>query len=76
LGNGAPWIWNIADAHFPGVRQILDYYHINEHLYEVAHLLHPDHPEHAKAWVEEKLSACLRDRVGDVIGALKRIRPR
>jgi hypothetical protein len=32
LGDGAPWIWNVADAHFPGVRQTLDYYHLSEHL--------------------------------------------
>jgi hypothetical protein len=28
LGDGAPWIWTVADAHFPGVRQTLDYYHL------------------------------------------------
>jgi hypothetical protein len=32
LGDGAPWIWNLADAHFPRVRQTLDYYHLSEHL--------------------------------------------
>jgi len=32
VGDGAPWIWNVADAYFPGVRQTLDYYHLSEHL--------------------------------------------
>jgi hypothetical protein len=76
LGDGAAWIWTVAAAHFPGVRQTLDYYHLSAHLYEVAHLLYPDQPEHAKAWVEAKLAACVHDRVGDVLGALKRLRPR
>ena len=76
LGDGAAWIRNAADAHFPGVRQTLDYYHLSEHFYEVAHLLYPHTSEPAKGWVEGKLSACLLDRVGDVIGALKRLRPR
>ena len=32
LGDGAAWIWKVADSHFPGVRQTLDYYHLSEHL--------------------------------------------
>jgi hypothetical protein len=76
LGDGASWIWNVADVHCPGVRQPLDSYHRSEHFYEVAHVRYPDAPARAKTWVEGKLSACLRDRVGDGIGALKRMRPR
>jgi hypothetical protein len=30
LGDGAPWIWNLAAAYFPGVRQTLDYDHLSE----------------------------------------------
>jgi hypothetical protein len=75
LGDGAPWIWNLADAHFPGVRQTLDYYHLSEHLYAFAHLLYPNNPAGAKAWVDQKLAALLADRVGEVLSALKRMRP-
>jgi hypothetical protein len=76
LGDGAAWMWNVADIHFSGIRQTLDYYHLSEHFYEVAHVLSPNAPDQAKAWVEQKWSACLRDRVGDGMGALKRMRPR
>lgn len=75
LGDGAPWIWTVAEAHFPGVRQTLDFYHLSEHFYGVAHLLYPHNPTRAKAWVDEKLGALLKDRVGDVLSALKRMRP-
>ena len=75
LGDGAPWIWNMADAHVPGVRQTLDYYHLSEHLYAFAHLLYPNNPAGAKAWVEEKTGALLTDRVGEVLRALNRMRP-
>ncbi len=44
LGDGAPWIWTVAATHFPGVRQTLDYYHLSEHLYAVAHLQPPNNP--------------------------------
>jgi hypothetical protein len=75
LGDGAPWIWTVADAHFPGVRQTLDYYHLSEHLYAFAQLQYPYNPMGAKAWVEQKMGALLTDRVGEVLSALKRMRP-
>jgi hypothetical protein len=76
VGDGAAWIWNVATEHCSGVRQILDYSHLREHLYAFAPLLYPEAPERAKTWVEEQLAALLTDRVGDVLGALKRMRPR
>jgi hypothetical protein len=75
LGDGAPWIWTVADAHVPGVRQTLDYDHRSEHLYAFAQLQYPNNPAGAKAWVDQKLGALLTDRVGEVLGALKRTRP-
>jgi hypothetical protein len=75
LGDGAPWIWTVADAHFPGVRQTLDYYHLSEHLYAFANLQYPNNPTAAKAWVDQKMGALLTDRVGAVLSALKRMRP-
>lgn len=65
----------MAEAHFPGVRQTLDFYHLSEHLYGFAHLLYPHNPTGAKAWVDEKPGALLTDRGGDVLSALKRMRP-
>jgi hypothetical protein len=41
IGDGATWIWNLADQHFPGAVQIVDLYHARQHLWEVAALLHP-----------------------------------
>ena len=37
LGDGAPWIWNLAAEHFPGAVQIVDLYHAKEHVWDVAH---------------------------------------
>jgi hypothetical protein len=75
VGDGAPWIWTVAEVHFPGVRQTLDYYHLSEHLYGFAQLLYPNNPVGAKAWVDQKLGALLTDRVGEVLRALKYMRP-
>jgi hypothetical protein len=75
LGDGAPWIWTVADAHFPGVRQTLDYDHLSEHLHAFATLQVPHNPAGAKVWVEQQRGALLTDRVGAVLSALKRMRP-
>jgi hypothetical protein len=32
IGDGAKWIWNIADTHFPNATQIVDMYHAKEHI--------------------------------------------
>jgi hypothetical protein len=35
LGDGAKWVWNIADLHFPHATQIVDLYHAKEHLWKL-----------------------------------------
>ncbi len=37
-GDGAPWIWNLALEHFGDSRQVVDWYHAKEHLYQAAHV--------------------------------------
>jgi hypothetical protein len=39
LGDGAPWIWNIATAKFPGATQVVDLFHAREHLHDLARRL-------------------------------------
>jgi hypothetical protein len=51
LGDGAPWIWNLADQHFPGAIQIVDLYHARQHLWKTAVLLHPQDPAAKKLWM-------------------------
>jgi hypothetical protein len=51
LGDGAVWIWNLANLHFPGAIQIVDLYHARQHLWEIAALLHPNDPAAKKTWM-------------------------
>lgn len=39
LGDGARWIWNLANTRFPAATQIVDLFHAREHLHELADLL-------------------------------------
>ena len=51
IGDGAEWIWNIAQAHFPGAIQIVDLFHARQHLWEMARLLHPTDIKRRNAWI-------------------------
>ena len=51
IGDGAVWIWNLADQHFPGAIQIVDLYHARQHLWKIAALLHPQDPVAKKLWM-------------------------
>jgi hypothetical protein len=51
IADGAEWIWNQADLHFPGAIQIVDLYHACEHLWELTRKLYPNDPAHQKAWM-------------------------
>src|SRR5262249_12593874 len=50
LGDGAIWIWNIAEEHFPGAIQIVDLYHARQHLWELAAKLFAEDEKKRKVW--------------------------
>ncbi len=75
LGDGAPWIWNLAETYFPTAHQVLDWWHLAEHFHAFARLRFSD-TGRAGRWVHDKMGALLEGRVGDVRSALGRMRPR
>jgi len=70
LGDGAPWIWNIADEHFPGATQIVDLYHAREHCWNVGRACFGQDREKLHQWVESRRRELDDGRVGDVIKAI------
>jgi len=50
-GDGADWIWNQADLHFPEAIQIVDFYHAREHLWSLAAKLYGKDAPAQKRWV-------------------------
>jgi hypothetical protein len=52
-GDGAEWIWNLADLHFPQAIQIVNLYHARQHLWELARKLHPNDAVKQKAWMKK-----------------------
>ena len=49
VADGAAWIWRLAEEHFPGSVETLDFYHATEHLWAVARVLFKDE-EAARGW--------------------------
>jgi hypothetical protein len=49
LGDGAEWVKNTAQTHFPGAQFIIDYYHASEHVGELSRALLDRNPEMAKS---------------------------
>ena len=69
LGDGAPWIWNLVDTCFPGVPQLLDFYHAAEHLHGTASALWSDGI--MKAWWHRRLDQLKEGHVNNFFAALK-----
>jgi hypothetical protein len=78
LGDGAPWIWNLARDHFYDSRQGVDWYHGAQHLWHVAHLLHGEGTLAAQMWFkayETPLFEGHADRLAQQIDALAQTHP-
>jgi hypothetical protein len=61
LGDGAEWIWNLAQRHVPGARHCLDIYHSSEHLSDAAKALFGAESEAAKWWLQRARAGLLKD---------------
>ena len=72
LGDGAHWIWNIANQHFPAATQIVDYFHAREHLADlVKHLTGViEDPEAFEARLVDALDLGNIDDIADAVTAL------
>jgi Uncharacterised protein family (UPF0236) len=75
MGDGAEWIWNLADLHFPGAIQIVDLYHARQHLWEVARKLYPNEEGKQKAWMKTHQKRLLdRGKIEKLVGELRSIK--
>ncbi|HKN22463.1 MAG TPA: ISKra4 family transposase [Terracidiphilus sp.] len=74
IGDGAEWIWNIADDHFPGAIQIVDIFHARQHLWDVARKLYPGREAEQKCWMAIHQDELLDEgKIEDLVTALRSI---
>jgi hypothetical protein len=53
IGDGAPWIWDLVEYLFPYATQILDWYHLTEHLGAAAKVVHGEGKPQTTALFEQ-----------------------
>jgi hypothetical protein len=70
LGDGAPWIWNIADEYFPDARQIVDRFHAKAHLSGVAKVLYGTPSDLGDAWAKARHDDLDEGRLSRIVAAL------
>ena len=70
LGDGAPWIWGIAEDLFPGAIQIVDRFHAKQHASEVAKAIFGAGDPHSVSWAEERHAELDDGRIEELLSAL------
>jgi hypothetical protein len=70
LGDGAPWIWNLATELFPGAIQIVDRYHADEHLAGVAKAVYGPGTDLARQWTHQRCTELKAGYIDAVLAAL------
>ena len=70
LGDGALWIWRLVEEHFPGAVQIVDLWHAQEHVWEVAQAVYGRSTPEGIAWAKQ---GCLWLVHGEIEALVKSI---
>jgi hypothetical protein len=74
IGDGAEWIWNIADDHFPGAIQIVDIFHARQHLWDVVRKLYPGQEAEQRRWMTIHQDELLDEgRIEELVAAIRAI---
>ena len=73
LGDGSAWIWNVKADRWPRARELLDFYHGGEHLWELGRGLKGE--AGAAAWVKPRLHGLRHGQEKQVLAAIARLKP-
>ncbi len=75
IGDGAPWVWNIADEQFYGAIQIIDLYHARQHYWNVARVAFGCDKEKLTLWTDKRRRELDQGEVEKVVEAIKSLSP-
>lgn len=72
LGDGAAWIWGIAERDFPTSVQIVDWYHAGQHLAAAADALYPNDATQAATWRQTRSDDLFAGDVASILHDLEK----
>ena len=73
LGDGAVWIWRLADDRWPQARQRLDFYHAVQHLAAVGRTLFGEDKTRFRAWLKPLVKQLKHESAVKVIRQLDEV---
>jgi Uncharacterised protein family (UPF0236) len=74
LGDGASWIWNLAEKHFPFAIQILDFYHAMVYMGNVARDIFGENDKAKQKWLHARSLEMKKSEVEKYRSALESVR--
>jgi Uncharacterised protein family (UPF0236) len=75
LGDGASWIWNLAEKHFPFATQILDFFHAMTYMGTVARDVFGEDDISRQKWIHERNLEMKASQFEKYRSALEDVRP-
>ena len=63
VADGASWIWSLVSHHFQNAVEIVDWYHVTEHLWEIANAWYGQGSRKAEAWVKRNKERLMEGRI-------------
>jgi hypothetical protein len=75
IGDGAPWIWQLAAKQFTGAVQIVDFFHVTQHLAEVAEARFGKGAPEARHWLSARQEQLKTNRLDAVLAEIRAWRP-
>lgn len=73
-GDGAPWIWNVAQDRWSGATEVLDFYHASQHLWELGRALQGEDAALTAKWVEPRRHQLRHGREQQLLNEIARLK--
>jgi hypothetical protein len=71
IGDGAEWIWNIANQHFCGAVQIVDIWHARQHIWDLSAKLFPADQRQHKRWAQKMIRKLNNGKIEILVAELR-----
>jgi hypothetical protein len=75
IGDGAPWIWNLAAEHFPAAVQIVDLPHAKEQVWDVGHAVFGTGTAKASLWAAHACARLEQGHTAALVSAIAALPP-